>query len=251
MLSDRLVPPYSALTVVESTGSTNADLSAAAAEGAGDRTVLIARAQTAGRGRRDRSWVSPGGGLYCSVLLRPDEVPRERLGTLTVVAGIALVRACADLGVTAHLKWPNDLLHGEAKLCGVLAEASGDAVVLGMGLNIAALPPEIPSGAGGLRHTSLEDAGAESTDHEEVTVRLLTELDTVERAWREAGGDLAACGLLEEYRRCCHTIGKRVRVERATDTIEATAVDVDATGQLVLDDGRAVSAGDVVHLRWR
>lgn len=249
MLRDRLVPPYTSVTVVDSTGSTNADMRAAAEQGAADGSVLIAREQTAGRGRRDRAWSSPGGGLYCSVLLRPDGVPAARFGTLTVVAGVALVRCCAGFGVNASLKWPNDLLFEGSKLCGVLAESAGGAVILGMGLNVAPLPPDIQAGPGGLRHTSLAEAGAGSPELEPVAEALLRELSEVERGWRAGRGDLVEAGLLDEYRSYCETLGKRVRVERASDVIEAVATDVDRDGQLVLDDGRVVSAGDVVHLR--
>lgn len=252
MLSDRLVPPYSSVTVVPSTSSTNADQAAAADRGAPDRSVLIAHEQTAGRGRRDRSWASPaGGGLYCSVLYRPDSVPPSRLGTLTVVAGMALVRACRSLGVETGLKWPNDLMHGDAKLCGVLAEAVRGAVVLGMGLNLAAQAEDVPLGSGGLGYTSLAGAGAHTTDHERVAVAALFELDMLERGWRAAAGDLAAAGLLDEYRADCVTIGKPVRVEFADGSVEGTVTDVDPDGQLVLDGSRSISAGDVVHLRAR
>lgn len=249
-ISEHLVPPYASVTVVPSTGSTNADQAVAAERGAPDRSVLIAGEQTAGRGRRDRSWASPsGGGLYCSVLYRPAEVAPSRLGTLTVVAGVALVRACRSLGVETSLKWPNDLLYGEAKLCGVLAEAGHGAAVLGMGLNLTPPPETVPLGAGALGYTSLAGAGARAVEHEQVAVALLTELDTLERRWRAAGGDLAAAGLLDEYRACCVTIGKRVRVEFTDGSIEGTATDVDPDGQLILDGRRSISAGDVVHLR--
>jgi len=106
--------PFAALEVVSSTGSTNADLMDAVSTGAADRTVLLAEEQTAGRGRRSREWVSPAeSGLYLSVLLRPDGVPAARLGTLAVVAAVALLRTARDVaGVPAALKWPNDLLAG-------------------------------------------------------------------------------------------------------------------------------------------
>jgi BirA family biotin operon repressor/biotin-[acetyl-CoA-carboxylase] ligase len=109
-----LVGLWTRVDIVERTGSTNADLLAAAAAGAPDRTVLIAEHQEAGRGRLARSWVSPpGSGLTVSVLLRPEGVSPSRLGWLTLLAGLAAhdaVRGLAD--VPCGLKWPNDLCWG-------------------------------------------------------------------------------------------------------------------------------------------
>lgn len=248
--------PYAALDVVASTGSTNADL-LMAAPGAADRTVLLAEEQTAGRGRRARSWVSPPEtGLYLSVLLRPTGVPPARLGSLTLVAGVALIRTARHAGVMAALKWPNDLLAGAsmAKCAGVLAEvASGEepAVVVGIGLNVGRLP-EVPPGPGGLAATSLAQEGG-ADDRTEVALALLCAFDEVERSWRGAGGDLVTSGVLAEYRSHCVTLGRRVRVELAgAQEAEGMAVDVDLDGQLLIDvdgDVRPVSAGDVVHLR--
>jgi BirA family biotin operon repressor/biotin-[acetyl-CoA-carboxylase] ligase len=250
--------PFAALDVVTSTGSTNADLMDAAGSGAADRTVLIADEQTAGRGRRSREWVSPAGsGLYLSVLLRPAGVPAARLGSLAMVAALALLRTARSAGVEASVKWPNDLLAGDGpgKVAGVLSEAapSGDAVVVGIGLNVAPLPVDVPAGPGDLAATSLSDAGATVSDRTELAVSLLTRFAELEADWRKAGGDLAEAGLLAEYREGCATLGQQVRVELPGGQLTGAASDVDATGELVLtaEDGSrtTVSAGDVVHLR--
>jgi len=257
--SDRLraalTGPYAQVDVVESTGSTNADLRRTARAGAADRTVLFAEEQTAGQGRRARTWVSPPHtGLYVSVLLRP-EVPPHRIPWITLLAGVALARTATGLGVDAALKWPNDLLAGldRAKCAGVLAEAD-DGVVLGMGLNVAALPGDVPPGAGGLPATSLEQQGATTTDRTEIAIRLLGNLAELDDAWRQEHGDPIASGLHAEYRKHCSTLGLRVRIELPGDReLVGTAVEVDVDGQLVVraDDGarRSVHAGDVVHLR--
>src|SRR5439155_14650431 len=103
-LRAELIPPYRVIDVVSSTGSTNADLRKAAAEGAGDYTVLIAGEQTAGVGRRSRHWSSPkGAGAYLSVLLKPREVGFAQAGTLAIVAGLAAMDLTAELGVDAVL----------------------------------------------------------------------------------------------------------------------------------------------------
>jgi BirA family biotin operon repressor/biotin-[acetyl-CoA-carboxylase] ligase len=248
--------PYARVEVVDSTGSTNADLIAAARGDAPDRTVLVAGAQTAGRGRRSRTWVSPpDSGVYFSVLLRPDGVPAPRLGTLSLVAGLALVRAVREVaGVRALLKWPNDLLGPSGgKFAGILAEVEAGprtAVVVGIGLNVA--PLSAPAGPGGLPATSLADESATTTDRAEIVAAVLTRFDELERRWRQAHGALGE--VLDGYREVCATLGRRVRVELAGDqAFEGTAVDVDALGALEVtaDDGtrRTVSAGDVIHLR--
>ncbi|QUQ70890.1 biotin--[acetyl-CoA-carboxylase] ligase [Kutzneria sp. CA-103260] len=248
-----LTGPYAQVDVVASTGSTNADLRVAARAGAADRTVLFAEEQTAGQGRRARTWVSPPHtGLYVSVLLRPD-VPPQRIPWITLLAGVALARTVTGLGVDAALKWPNDLLANGSKCAGVLAEAD-DGVVLGMGLNVAALPGDVPPGAGGLPATSLEQQDASTTDRTEIAIQLLTNLAELDDAWRQEHGDPIASGLHAEYRKHCSTLGLRVRIELPGDReLVGTAVEVDVDGQLVVrtDDGarRSVHAGDVVHLR--
>jgi BirA family biotin operon repressor/biotin-[acetyl-CoA-carboxylase] ligase len=262
-LRSRLVSPngpYAALDVVASTESTNADLARAATSGAADRTVLIAEEQTAGQGRRGRSWISPpGSGLYLSVVFRPTGVPPARLPWLTLLAGIALVRLAESVGVAATLKWPNDLLLGpeRGKGAGVLAEISGgteQAVVLGIGLNVAELPSDIVPAPGGLAPTSLADVGATELDRTELALRLLAELDAIEADWRAEAGDPFASGLHDEYRRHCATLGEQVRVELGGGVeLVGTGLYLEGDGTLVVRDSdgvdHSVSAGDVVHLR--
>lgn len=245
--------PYAALDVVESTASTNADL--AAATGAADRTALIALEQTAGQGRRGRGWSSPVGGLYVSVLFRPAGVAPARLPWLNLIAGLALVRVAASVGVEATLKWPNDLLLGEGKGAGILSEITADgSVVVGIGLNVAKLPGDVEPAPGGLAPTSLEDAGATDLDREELAFRLLVELTGLEGVWRKNGGDAVESGLLEEYLEHSATVGSQVRVELAGgQELIGVAQRVEADGTLVVRGGdgvdHGVSAGDVVHLR--
>lgn len=253
--------PYAAVDVVDTTGSTNADLLVSAADGAVDRTVLIAEEQTAGRGRRSRTWVSPAGtGVYLSVLVRPTTVPQERLGTLGMVAGLALMHAARETAeVEATLKWPNDLLVGtdRTKAAGVLSEVApgspGAAAVVGVGLNVTALPEGAEPGPGGLPAGSFAEVGAKVTDRTAITASFLRAFNELEAAWRLADGDVARSGVLAGYREACGTIGQRVRAELPDGTsLNGVAVDVDEDGQLQLklDDGtpRTISAADVVHL---
>ncbi|MBO3740443.1 biotin--[acetyl-CoA-carboxylase] ligase [Actinoplanes flavus] len=258
-LTRALVVPgglWSRLEIPEETGSTNADVAAAARTGAPEGLVVVAESQVSGRGRRDRQWMSPPrAGLTLSVLLRPGpSVPAASFGWLPLMAGVALAEAVTRVaGVEAALKWPNDLLVGERKCAGILAEVSGDAVVIGIGLNVSTRAEELPATTGA-EATSLRVAGAESTDRDPLLRALLRGLERWYTGWREAGGDAEMCGLMGEYQRTCATLGRQVRVllpggeERAGE-----AVEVDADGQLVIRtvDGLdfSVSAGDVLHVR--
>jgi len=251
------------LDVRAETGSTNADAAEAAGRGEPEGLVVVAEQQNTGRGRRDRQWVSPPrAGLTLSVLLRPAEavngwppVSRPAYGWLPLLAGVALLEAVQQRAeLPATLKWPNDLLIGDAKCAGILAEVVGDAVVLGIGLNVSTRADELPAATTGLPATSLLVAGATHTDRDPLLRALLRGLARWYAGWRETGGDAELCGLLGAYRRGCSTIGREVRVHLPGGEVltgEATTVDVD--GQLVIRTGdgaeRRVSAGDVLHVR--
>lgn len=249
------------------TESTNADVAAAARADEPEGLVVVAEAQTAGRGRRDRTWVSPPrAGLAVSVLLRPARadqqrgwapVPNRAYGWLPLLAGVALldpVRRRSELD--AALKWPNDLLvraGGEqAKCAGILAEVVGDAVVVGVGLNVTTRAEELPR-TDGMPATSLRLAGAVEHDRDSLLRAVLRELAHWYVRWRDAGGDAEACGLSPAYRDGCATLGRDVRVLLpAGGELCGVATTVDADGQLVVrtaDGERRVSAGDVLHVR--
>ena len=218
------------IEIVDETGSTNSDLLSAAASGAPDRSVLMARHQTAGRGRLDRTWIAPAGSnLLVSLLFR--RVP-EQPHELTRRVALAAVAACrAIAGVTPTLKWPNDLLLDGRKLAGVLAQAGGsgpDFVVVGIGVNVR----WAPDGAARL---------GEEYDPVDVCDALLHACD-------ELPADID--GL---YRDALATLGQSVRVEVAGSTIEGRALDVLADGRLVVLDECGIThgfdTGDIVHLR--
>jgi len=253
-LRTALTGAWAQVDVVERTGSTNADLLAAAADGAPDRTVLVAEYQEAGRGRLARTWVAPHGtGITVSVLLRPTGVPPARFAWLPLLTGLALldaVRAVCD--VPAGLKWPNDLLlgAGQRKAAGILAEVADavrPAVVVGVGLNVAASPPDQPGA------TSLADEGA-VVDRTHVLTTFLSRLAEREAQWRDGRGDAEAARLRADYRAGCVTLGSEVKVELPGGAaLRGIAEDVDRDGRLLVLDAaghrRAVAAGDVVHLR--
>jgi BirA family biotin operon repressor/biotin-[acetyl-CoA-carboxylase] ligase len=271
------------LTVVTSTGSTNTDLATQAqaiptAAPAPEGTVLIAEEQRQGRGRMGRTWVSPPrSSLMFSVLLRPAEVPPARRGWVPLLAGVAAVTAVRRVTkVPATLKWPNDLLVADRKLAGILAEQSGDAIVVGLGINVTTTRAELPQPAaqgaptatpGALPPTSLWLEHATSLDRAALLTELLGEFEHWYQAWRRADppGDPETSGLRRAYLDLSATIGRDVRVECPGGRVTVgRAVGLDPDGQLIiespespqgLDNPRspnareAVSAGDVRHLR--
>lgn len=245
---------WRAVEVIEATGSTNADLLVRAAGGAPEGLVLAAEEQRAGRGRMDRAWVSPPrAGLTFSVLLRPSGVPAARRGWLPLLAGLAAVDAVRTVaGVAVRLKWPNDVLAGDAKLAGILAEAAPDAVVIGIGLNVSTTPAELSRF--GRPATSLAALGAAHADRAKLLAEILSGIEQRYRAWRRAGGDPDGCGLRAEYALACATLGREIRLELPVgQPLSGLAVGVDSDGRLLVRspaaDVIAVAAGDVVHLR--
>lgn len=244
-------PEWRRIDVVPETGSTNADLIARAGRGediAG--AVLIAENQTAGRGRRGRSWRAvPFAQITMSMGVGAAGVPRDAWGLLPLATGVAVVDAVAYAGVSAGLKWPNDVLVGGGKLAGILAEvAAGDqAVVIGVGLNVSLRGDEV--GVDGI--TSLVDLGVAHPDRQRLAGRILNELGDRIESWRRAGG--ADADLIAAYRARSHTLGMTVRAMLPGDReLVGVARDIDCQGRLVLDtDGgpATVSAGDIVHLR--
>lgn len=240
---------------VATTGSTNADVAVAAREGAAEGYAVVAGHQSAGRGRLDRRWEAPPGtSLAMSFLLRPDGVPVTRWAWLPLLAGVVVVDAvAAAAGASAVLKWPNDVLLDGGKLSGILTERietpSGPAAVVGIGLNVAQTPEQLPPGG-----VSLAPYGAAA---DAVLDAVADRLAARYADWRAAGGDPDAAGLAADYARRCDTIGREVRAMLpGGDTVEGRAEAVDGSGRLLIAPAVggmpvAVGAGDVVHLRPR
>lgn len=242
--------------ILESTTSTNAEVTALALAGAGEGTCVVAEEQTAGRGRQGRNWSSPpSAGLWLSFLVRPGSVPRSRWGWLPLLAGLAARDAIGTVGrVPVGLKWPNDLVvesgaGGEVrKLGGILTEASGskdgadgEAVVIGIGINVALAADELPIA----QATSLLVEGG-SVDREALLVAVLRHLVARLGQWRSADPQL-----VEAYRSACISLGRLVEVSLPGGRVErGEAAWIDDDGHLqVISGGKLVSvtAGDVIH----
>ena len=228
-------------------GSTNDRARELAAEGAED-VVVLADEQTGGRGRLDREWVGPSGGVWLSLLVRPD-VPPAHAPLLTLAAAVAVTRAAREAGVDAEIKWPNDVLvadesaeRGGRKLTGILTEMEGEAdrvswAVVGIGVNANVAADRLPDDA-----TSVQNEVG-PVDRRAFVQRLLETFDEL-RADPDA--------VLPAWRDYAATLGRRVRVETPGGTVEGEAVDVAMPGALVVDtdEGRVrVHAGDCDHLR--
>ena len=216
-----------------------------------DGLVVIAEEQTAGRGRRDRTWVSPkGSGLFFSVYFKP-KLPPGRLQLVNLAAGLSVKEAVRALcGLDLSLKWPNDLLAHGKKVCGILSEASSDSERIrdcctGMGINVS-LRDEGKTGETGLENAaSLSDfACAVHRGHLAAAI-----IENLYRRVEELGAD-GGISLLAEYRGSCSTIGRTVSVLTGEETFSGIAEGIGDNGELLVCGGgctRSFCAADVVH----
>lgn len=218
----------------EETGSTNDDVRALAREGAPHGAAVFARRQRAGRGRLGRAFASPEGGAYVSVLLRP-RAPPARWGLLPLAAGLAVAEALETLGFDARIKWPNDVRIARRKVAGVLVESHFDAnpfAVVGIGVNVAATPPDLPDATCLAEHGAPPDPRALA---QTIVARLVQEAARVE----DDPANVAA-----RVRGRCDMIGARVAWEDGT----GTAADIAEDGALIVEhDGirTRLMAGEV------
>lgn len=243
----------SRLEVLASTGSTNADLRAHVDDEAGwpHLSALLTEDQVAGRGRLDRVWTAPAGSaIAVSVLLRVPQVPVAERGWIPLAAGLAMADAVAAQlpGRPVGVKWPNDVLVGERKICGILAEAVGaDAIVVGAGVNTAMTEDQLPVPTA----TSFAVEGVQA-DLDLLVAGYLARLDGWVAGLAEHGS-AAPSGLRDAVAARCVTIGSTVRalLPGGADLVGA-ATGLAADGSLIISAEGAehrVSAGDIVHLR--
>jgi len=248
--------------VVETTDSTNADVVRHVVDAPHEwphLSLLLTTDQRAGRGRLDRTWVTPpGSALAASVAVDATAIPAAARGWVPLLAGAAMTRAiAAQLAGSAHtatLKWPNDVLVDGGKMCGILAEVvpgHPDVVVIGSGVNTRMPQGDLPVDTA----TSFAVVGV-TCDEDRLLADYLTALDEQLTALAAAGGDAAASGVLGEVEALCGTVGSEVAVSLPDgQTLWGRAQRIDHDGRLVVEqDGEyesVVSAGDVVHVRPR
>ena len=242
------LPPAYRLVALDSVGSTNDEALRLASEGAEDGTLVWAREQTSGRGRQGRSWSSPPGNLYFSLVLRPDCAVAEA-AQLSFVAGLALGEALGSVAppmIEVTYKWPNDLLVNGRKAAGILLESRGypdgtlECLILGVGANLEHFPEDTQFPA-----TSLHFEGATDVD----AVALLEAFGRHFMSWANRWLDDGFAPVRRAWLQHAHGLGEEIEVRLPRETLTGTFKDLDERGVLLLDlpggARREISAGDV------
>ncbi len=237
------------LHLLPETVSTNTLAASMAREGAAEGTVFIAERQTGGKGRLGRTWTSPPGNLYLSVVLRPD-IPPYKAPLITLMGAVAVASAIRkQLKLRAGIKWPNDIYYSGKKLGGILTEMSAEPdrvhhVILGIGIDVNMDLKELPADIRRMSTTLAAETG-KKIDRTSFLRQVLAELDRWYQRFLEGESSV-----LSEWRELDITLGSRVSVSFGPGTVmEGIAEDLDREGRLVLrlKDGtlRTVAAGDV------
>jgi len=205
-----------------------------ATEGVKEGTVVIAEIQTRGKGRRGREWRSPAGGVYLSVILRPQINP-ARAPLLTLLAGVAMAKVLRRLyDLKAELKWPNDVMVNDRKICGILTEMAAETesvnhCIVGIGINanveLTHFPPEFRAST-----TSLKEELGAGVSRVEFVRGLLGEIEQLYIVFKERG----PAPILEEWKTLTNTLGALVQVIGQTEVVDGRAVDVDQDGALII-----------------
>jgi BirA family biotin operon repressor/biotin-[acetyl-CoA-carboxylase] ligase len=237
----------------DSVDSTNSEVARLAQQGAEEGLCVVAQQQTAGRGRLQRQWISPhGSGIYFSILLKP-AFATDRWPLITLMAAVAvhdtLSETCA---FELDIKWPNDILVGGKKLCGILAETidtkNGRAVVLGIGINLkkTAFPPDIAD-----RAISIEEATSRTFDREKILQRLVQNISHYYKLLDATDGNRQIVDAWSS--RSSYAYGKNIRVTASEEAIEGLTRGLEGDGALRVEthegEIKIVHAGDVVAVR--
>jgi BirA family biotin operon repressor/biotin-[acetyl-CoA-carboxylase] ligase len=216
-----------------------------AKKGAGEGIIVIAEVQTRGRGRLSREWLSPEGGIYFTIILRPKISPAyaPRVNLMAATAVAATIKKL--FGLRAELKWPNDVLIAGKKVCGILAEMDAEmdvvnCVNVGIGINANTSIPQFEKTV-----TSLRDVLGRVISRKELLTALLVEIE-------RRLPSLMKADLLEEWKKLSATLNRDVRISSLGEEVIGQAIDIDATGALILKskDGSlgTVLVGDCIHL---
>src|SRR5215212_9778636 len=259
-LRQELIRPggfWQQVDLVPETGSTNADLAARARQDEVSGTVLITDYQSAGRGRQGRTWTAPpGSGIAMSILVRPNGIEPSRWSWLSLLAGLAVsdgVRRAADL--PAVLKWPNDVLIADRKLCGILSErvdtSQGPACVVGIGLNVSLSEDQLPVPSATSLMIAAHQFGGPQPSRTAVIATVLAAFELLYARWEAQHGNDPT--LAASYAERCETIGRDVRVLLSEErSVEGIADGIDEDGRLIVrttSGSSAYGAGDVIHLQ--
>ena len=227
----------------EQIGSTQERARELALSGSPHGTLVVSRVQTGGRGRRGRNWGSPPGGLWMSLVLRPD-LKAEHAPRITQAAAVGVAKALRGIGVEARIKWPNDLLVKGRKICGILAAASPGFVTLGIGLNANLDPADLGFEADEV--ATIRSVLGRNVDQAELLKNLLSHLDHELRRIEDFESILA------DWRSLDCTLGERVRVFKPGRTLEGVALDLTSEGALRVETEEKtleLLEGDVELLR--
>jgi len=233
-------------------GSTNTRAHTLAREGCASGTVVVSEVQNSGKGRLSRQWLSPVGGLWMSLVLRPN-IPPAQAPFVTVMTGTALAKTLSEsLGVDASIKWPNDILINGRKVCGVLTEMDAEMakvnhIIIGIGINVNNDISNFPNGLRDTVTTLSQETGGK-VDRPKLFLNILRSLGSHMEKIHDLEGRK---DILGQWREMSATLGKKVKVEMVDKTIQGTAKDIDDEGALLVDtkDGEErVLSGDCVHL---
>lgn len=233
----------------EKLSSTNTTAKEQAEKGAKEGTTIIAETQTSGKGRLDRRWVSPRGGVWLSIILRPRIAPEDAL-KITLTTAVAVARILRRLyNVAAEIKWPNDILIDNKKICGILTEAKLKGktikfIVVGIGINAnffaQVLPKDLRATA-----TTLKEVLGKNVDREKLVAALLKEFEDCYKLFVERKFEK----LLSEWRSMTGFLGKEVEITSFEEKVRGVAVGIDENGALIIelknDERRKVLSGDV------
>lgn len=218
----------------------------------GEGVVVIAESQTQGRGRLGRKWISPEGGIWLSIILKPKIQPLYA-PRITLLAGVSVAKTIRSLGLQAMIKWPNDVLINEKKVCGILTEIEAemdmiDYCVVGIGIDAnvdtESFPEDFRESS-----TSLKKELGKDINRVEFVQKLLLEFDALYLKFQKE----EFSSILEEWRNMSATIGEWVKITTQTRTIYGEAIGVDNEGALILETGEGqlekIVAGNCEHLR--
>jgi BirA family biotin operon repressor/biotin-[acetyl-CoA-carboxylase] ligase len=214
--------------------STNDIARTLAMGGAQEGEVVLADRQVKGRGRRGKSWISPEGGIWFSIILKPE---REEAHTLTFLAAVSINRVLNNLGLTARIKWPNDILIEDRKLCGILTETTSEGnrleyAIVGVGINANIDGDSFPEDLQG-SVTSLRYELGRDVEKEKILESILGELERDYNKLKSGGFQ----PILEEWKDNNCVLGAHVKVQGSGEEYEGLALDVDDDGALIIKLG--------------